>query len=47
MQSRHAVDAGIAYAAAMNMQLDLFGGIGITGNAFNYIVGAGICYRIP
>jgi hypothetical protein len=29
------------------MQIDLFGGAGITDNATNYFVNAGISYRLP
>ncbi len=43
----HAVDAGFAYAAAPNLQLDLFGGTGITDTATDFFVNAGISLRLP
>lgn len=43
----HAVDAGIAYVVARNLQLDLFGGVGITDNAPNSFVNVGVSLRLP
>ena len=41
------LDAGIGYLPAGNIQLDLSGGVGITDNAPDYFVAAGICVRLP
>lgn len=43
----HAVDAGLAYVVASNIQLDLYGGAGITENATDYFANAGISFRLP
>jgi hypothetical protein len=43
----HAIDAGVAYVLAPNLQLDLFGGVGITEIATDYFANVGISLRLP
>jgi hypothetical protein len=43
----HAADAGVALVVAPNFQLDLSGGAGITSNAPDYFISAGISLRLP
>ena len=43
----HAADAGLALVVAPNLQLDLYGGVGITTNAPDYFINAGISLRLP
>jgi hypothetical protein len=43
----HTVDAGLSYRVASNIQLDLYGGAGITDNAPDYFANAGISFRLP
>jgi hypothetical protein len=43
----HAVDAGVAWLAGSNIQLDLSAGAGLTPSAPDYFVNAGISLRLP
>jgi hypothetical protein len=43
----HAADLGIAYLLGNNLQLDLYGGVGITDNASDYFVAGGVSMRLP
>lgn len=43
----HAIDLGAAYLLGNNLQLDLYGGIGITDNAPDYFAAGGISVRLP
>jgi hypothetical protein len=43
----HAVDAGVAWLAGSNLQLDLSAGAGLTPNAPDYFVSAGVSLRLP
>jgi hypothetical protein len=43
----HAVDAGLSYIVVPNLQLDAFGGVGISPNAADYFVNAGLSVRLP
>ncbi|MDB5036263.1 MAG: hypothetical protein JWQ98_3504 [Chlorobi bacterium] len=43
----HAIDAGLGIIIAPQLQIDLFGGKGITRNAPDLYFSAGICYRLP
>lgn len=40
-------DAGFAYIALNNLQLDVYGGPGITGPTDNYFISAGVSIRLP
>ena len=43
----HAADAGASLLLADNLQIDLFGGVGLTPNAPDYFVNAGLSLRLP
>ena len=43
----HAADAGLAYVIAPNLQIDLYGGAGITAMAPDYFINAGVSLRLP
>ncbi|MEO5929918.1 MAG: transporter [Candidatus Kapaibacterium sp.] len=43
----HAADIGAAFLVTPNIQLDLFGGAGITDSAPDYFVNGGISFRLP
>jgi len=45
--SKHRWDAGLTYLIKDNIQLDVFGGTGITQNIQDLILSAGISIRIP
>jgi hypothetical protein len=47
VQPLHAADAGVAFLTAGNLQLDLSGGVGISENAPDYFISAGISLRLP
>jgi hypothetical protein len=47
MAPTHAVDAGVAWVVGPSVQLDLFGGLGLTGNAPSFFVHGGVCVRLP
>lgn len=42
----HSIDGGFAYLVNNNLQLDLFGGVGLTNNAADYMVSAGFAWRV-
>lgn len=42
----HSFDGGFAYLLNNNLQLDLFGGIGLAGNVADYSVSAGFAWRV-
>ncbi|MEP7217282.1 MAG: transporter [Bacteroidota bacterium] len=43
----HAIDAGLGIIVAPSLQLDIFGGKGLTKHAPDLYFSAGICYRLP
>lgn len=43
----HAADLGFAYLLGNNLQVDLYGGAGITDNAPDYFIAGGISVRLP
>ena len=43
----HAADLGLAYLLGNNLQIDLYGGVGITDNAPDYFVAGGVSVRLP
>lgn len=42
----HSFDGGVAYLVNNNLQFDLFGGIGLTDNATDYLISAGFGWRV-
>jgi len=47
MKSDHRLDGGITFTIKPNLMLDLSGGFGITENAPEYYIGAGVSARFP
>jgi hypothetical protein len=47
LQPIHSTDAGLAYIVADHVQLDAFGGIGISPDAPNYFFSVGVSFRMP
>jgi hypothetical protein len=43
----HALDGGITFALRPNVQLDVSGGVGLTGAADDWFVGGGVAFRVP
>ncbi|MDB5036262.1 MAG: hypothetical protein JWQ98_3503 [Chlorobi bacterium] len=47
VSATHAADIGAAFLVTPNIQLDIFGGAGITDNAPDYFVNGGVSFRLP
>jgi hypothetical protein len=45
--SSAAVDGGLTYLVRPNVQLDLYGGSGLSGDAPDWFVGLGVSFRVP
>jgi hypothetical protein len=45
--SSHTFDGGFTYLLRENVQLDILGGVGLSGNAEDWFAGAGISFRLP
>jgi hypothetical protein len=45
--SSAAVDGGLTYLVRPNVQLDLYGGSGVSGDAPDWFAGLGISFRVP
>jgi hypothetical protein len=43
----HALDTGLTYLIADNVQFDVIGGIGLSDEADDWFVGAGVTWRLP
>lgn len=43
----HAVDAGLSYVAASNLQFDIYGGVGLNRKATDFFVNLGVSLRLP
>jgi hypothetical protein len=44
---RHSLDGGFTFLVRPNLQLDLFGGVGLSEDADDWFAGAGISVRLP
>lgn len=42
----YSLDGGVAYLVNNNLQVDLFGGVGLSNNAADYLVSAGFAWRV-
>ncbi len=45
--SRHALDGGVTFQAADNLQFDVSAGVGLNSAADDWFIGAGIAVRVP
>ena len=43
----NAVDAGLTYLLADNVQVDVLGGVGLSDAADDWVIGAGLVWRLP
>ena len=46
-KEEHLLDAGVTYLLLPNLQVDISGGIGLSENAADSFVGAGLSFRLP
>jgi hypothetical protein len=45
--SANSFDGGFTYLIADNLQLDVFSGVGLSGDADDWFIGAGFSIRFP
>ena len=46
LSSMHATDLGAAFLLSPDIQIDLSGGAGLTDNAADYFINAGLSFRL-